>query len=211
MKYLILTADNKCIYTVTDSKIVATSLEAGDIDSFTIGIADREFNEMNKDGQFAKKVYQFVPAENYPLFSRSFKEIDSATISQEWFAQQALLYKRQELFIQLEISMEMALLKTSRTWWTDFPVVAERQLSLCNFKQGEFTPMIEEYARILEMPVDQAYKELALQIESDNLARFKISGFGEKWKRIINNTYSIEELLTVRQNMVKDFWTNSRI
>ena len=33
----------------------------------------------------------------------------------------------------------------------------------------------------------------------------------KKWKRIINNTYSIEELLTVRQNMVKDFWTNSRI
>jgi hypothetical protein len=71
--------------------------------------------------------------------------------------------------------------------------------------------MIEEYAIVLGVPCNDAYKELKFVIESDNMIKFRIQALSEKWKRVINNTVDVESFNIIKQGIIRDFWFNASI
>jgi hypothetical protein len=74
-----------------------------------------------------------------------------------------------------------------------------------------FTPAIHEYARILEMSEQEAFKELTLQTETQIMKKFRIQALAEKWKRKINTCYTKDEIEAVKKQMNREFITNGNL
>ena len=89
--------------------------------------------------------------------------------------------------------------------------MAQEALDASNPVTGEYSILIQEYARTLEQPIELAYKELKLRIDSDNITKFRVSALEEKWKNRINACVTKEEIELTRQAMVRELWLNSLI
>jgi uncharacterized protein (DUF4415 family) len=207
MKYLILSMENHAVYTMVMSPVIANALVSGDGDTVIRGITTATSPEytrpLNRD--WFQGTYWQVGSDN------RFTEIDPTKITDKWRAQQQVMRLRQDLLFAWQSHLEASLSRVVRHTWQHFDVLAEAEFSRCDPAQGQYSWIIEEYARIIEQPVEQAYKELKLRIESDNMVRFRIQAMGEKWKARINAVTEVSQSDQVRKEMAREFWLNSVI
>jgi len=208
MRYLIISSDNYLIHTMTHRPISATALIEGDGNLLVRGITSSSFLDYNKItdyNMFFKKVYT-IGSQGLRLV-----EVDSKKVSPDWKATQQILKMRQGLFFNWETHTTNALTRVNRNKWEHFDVVAEQEIAKCRPADNDYTWIIEEYARTIEEPVEKAYKELKLRIESDHVTKFRIQALAEKWKRRINLVTTQTEANEVKQDMIREFNLNSLI
>jgi hypothetical protein len=208
MKYLILSMENHFVYTMTPRSLCATAVVAGDGDSVIKGVTSgnsADFDKIKDRQQFYKDVWMVDQRTN------SLSIVPWSQVSDSWKQQQKILVLRQDLFYSWETFTAGALARLTRYKWDQFDQLATRELDKCDPLANQYTMMLEEYARVMEVPVEQAYKELKLRIESDNIARFRITAMAEKWKNIINTITTSDESASVRKEMVREFWLNAAI
>lgn len=208
MKYIIVSMENWCIFTYTSSKHIANALAAGVGDSTAVGMSkfsNKWYGKIKDRDMFYQKVIM-LDSKN-----RTMKEMSAETVTDSWKETQDLIRMRQRAFFAWETATTAALSKLEQNHWDYFDTVCEQQIALCDPDSNLYTPMLEEYARTVEQPVDHAYKNLKMRIESDNAAKFRVQSLSEKWKNKINECYTREELQATVQGMQRDFWLNSRI
>lgn len=208
MKYIIVSMENWCIFTYTESLHIANAISAGVGDAVTVGMSkasNKWYEKIKNRNMFYQKVIM-LDSKN-----RTMKEMPADTVTDSWRETQDLIRLRQRAFFAWETATWAALSKLERNHWDYFDTVCEQEMARCNPDQDQYTPMIEEYARTIEQPVDHAYKNLKMRIESDNVAKFRVQSISEKWKNKINESYTREEMQATVQGMQRDFWLNSRI
>ena len=208
MKYLILSMENWCIFTYTPRAISASAMAAGDGDSVVKGITFGncvDYGKISNRDMFYSNIYMMEQKTNKLVI------VPDDQVSDSWKQQREILRLRQDAIFLWETYTANSLVRVVRHAWQHFDVVAEAELSKCDPTADQFTHIIEEYARIMELPVNRAYKELKLRIESDNVARFRIQAMAEKWKNKINQSNTADEINKVKQEMLNEFWLNSYI
>lgn len=208
MKYLIISQENFCVYTWTSRVITANALIAGDGDSMIRGVTVSNcisYNTITDRDMFVNKVYQINNHRNELV------EVPLSNVTDSWKEKQQLLRYKQDAFWNWESNINASLARTIKHTWDSFDVVAQRALESSNPTTGEYSILIQEYARTLEQPVELAYKELKLRIDSDNITKFRVSALEEKWKNKINACLTKEEIELTRQAMVRELWLNSLI
>jgi hypothetical protein len=210
MRYLIGSSENDCVFTITNKPISAMALASGLLDSFVVGINPYTHSDLYQQKPSREFFYSQVWRTDAKNMSRLVL-VDPTTVSAEWRAQQELIRARQNVFVIWESFTEAALVKSQRHLWDQFASVAQQQIALCDAAKGQFTPMIEEYARCMELLPAQALKELKLQSESDNFSRFRITAMAEKWKQKINATTTVAEVSELVPLMTREFWRNASI
>jgi hypothetical protein len=207
MKYLILSMENFCVYTMIMSPTMANAIIGGDGDSMIRGITwanSPEYARATDRDWFYKGIWQI---DN----TNRFVEVNESKVSATWLAQRDLLRMRQDLFFAWDTHLSNSLVRVVRHAWEHFDVTALAEIDKCNPETGQYSWIIEEYARIINQPVEKAFKELKLRIESDNNVRFRIQAMGEKWKNEINKVASYADADRVRKEMSREFWLNSLI
>ena len=210
MRYLIGSTENNCVFTVSTRPINATALTSGLIDSFVTGITPCTHKDLYK--QTADRDFFYTHIWSLDVkHGAKLTLANPAAVSSSWLALRELVRARQSMFTIWESFTASALVKSQRHQWDQFNTVAQEQIAQCDAGNNQFTPMIEEYARCLNLPPDQALKELQLQTESDNFSRFRITAMAEKWKQKINAATTVEQVAQIRSPMSRDFWQNAAI
>jgi hypothetical protein len=212
MKYLVISNENNCVYTFTPRKNTAVALADGGGDAYALGVTyanmskPSDFEMIKNRDVFYDKIYQFDTGK-----TNSFMIVDQKNVSQSWLDRRNLLRARQEAFFAWETMVENANLYTTKNVWNDFDVYMENELGKCDVKEKSFSWVIEEWARIFNTSVEESYKELKLQSESNRIKKFRVEAMAEKWKRKINAMTSPDEVTNLRKEMNKEFWLNSWI
>ena len=208
MKYLILSTENFCVYTMSPRVITANALVSGHGDSMIRGITwsnSVEYNRVVNRDFFYNKIYMVDTKRN------AFVEVDPDKVSDTWKETREILRLRQDAFYNWETHVANSLARVIRHSWEHFDVVAEQEIAKCDPANNVYTWILEEYARTMSVSVQQAYKELKLRIESDNISRFRIQALAEKWKLKINQCNTFSDIEATRLEMVREFWLNSLI
>ena len=208
MKYLVLSTENWCIYTMTPTPFTANALAEGDGDSIVRGLTPQNSADHARcvdRAFFYNKIWMIDNKKN------TFVEVDPNNVSDSWKKQREILFLRQNAFVHWETHISNSLVRMQRHKWEAFDSYMWEELKNCDPTINQFSKIVEEYARILEIPVDMAYGELKLRIESDNSVRFRIQAMAEKWKRQINRGETQDELKEIRKQMTRDFWQNCLI
>ena len=210
MKYLIVSMENDCVFTYTPRAITAAALCEGDIDSVVVGLTyaytpAADYNMIKNRELFYGKSYVFDFKNN------SLTETSQDNLSASWKQTQEVVRLRQEAFFNWETLTWNASLKATQNTWDGYDFVAYTELEKCDPALGVFTPPIQEYARILEMPTADAFKELKLQTDTQILKKFRIQSLSEKWKRKINTCYTKDEIEAVKKQMNREFITNGNL
>lgn len=207
-RYLIASLENTSIYLMTPSVITANALVAGSGDSvikvFTV-YNSVDYGKLTK-GMFADKVYSIDQKAGNSLV-----EMPDEHVTMSWKETRTILNIRQNLFGRWESFTKQALARQTRHQWAEFDFVAMEQIKQSIPSENQYTWMLEEYARIMEVPVDRAYKELKLRLESDLMTKFRIQALAEKWKDKINQVTMTQQVEDIRREMAREFWQNSSI
>lgn len=205
-KYIVFSTENNCIYTWTLDVNVANFLVSGDGDSMIKAVTSYNTPDFKKINDIsADNTYLLVPATN------GITQISNDKVSDSWKKQKKILIFRQRCFAYCTTQIHDCYARVTRNIWESFDVVAAAELAKCDPSQNYYTPMIEEYAMVLGISCEQAYKKLTFAIESDNMVKFRIQALAEKWKNIINSTVDTESFEVIRQGMIQDFWLNASI
>lgn len=208
MKYVVISMENQCIFTYTTSKHIANAICSGLGDTLMLGmskVTNKWYPNIKDKDMFYQKVIM-LDAKN-----RTMKVMPAETVSDTWRETQDLVRLRQRAFYAWESATSSALSKVERNQWEYFDTVCEQELAKCNPDANEYSWMIEEYARTVEQPVEHAYKNLKMRIESDNVAKFRIQALAEKWMNKFNQMYTKEEIDAGIKEMVREYWLNSKI
>lgn len=209
MKYVLVSTENNCVYTYTPLPTMATAIQQGESDVFIVGITQAncpDYALFQHRDYFYEKIMYFDIMRTY-----RFIETSPDDVSDKWKQRREIIRLRQELFYLWDTHAANSLARNTQYAWEHFPVVALEELSKCDPKSDKYTWIIEEYARIMEVPVKQAYKELKLQIESDNIRKFRVQTLAEKWKKQINACNDSSQIAECRRNLIREFWQNSYI
>jgi len=205
MHYLVVSHENFCVYTSTNRLVTANALASSSIDCFVRGITPfvNNYEKFKNRTEFYDNVWkndkrsgQLVP-------------IDPTQVSESWLINREIIKRRHILFGIWETHTGNALLRVDTTKWTAFSAVADIEITKCDPSKGFYTLMIEEYARIVERPVEQVFAELSLKIETENITKFRITALAEKFKDMINQAITQEELDIVRMQIYTEFWGNA--
>ena len=207
-KYLIASLENTSVYLMTPSVITANALVSGSGDSiikvFT-AYNSADYGKITRN-MFTEKVYSIDQKAG-----NIFVEMPDEHVSASWKETRSTLLIRQHLFGRWESFTKQALARQTRHQWGEFDFVAMEQIKESDPSSNTYTWMLEEYARIVEIPVDRAYKELKLRLESDLMTKFRIQALAEKWKDRINQVTMQQQVEDVRREMAREFWQNSSI
>lgn len=207
-RYLIASLENTSVYLMTPSIITANALVSGSGDSiikvFT-AYNSADYGKITRN-MFIEKVYSIDQKGG-----NTFVEMPDEHVSSSWKETRSILLTRQHLFGRWESFTKQALARQTRHQWAEFDFVAMEQIKESDPASNTYTWMLEEYARIVEMPVDRAYKELKLRLESDLMTKFRIQALAEKWKDKINQVTMQQQVEDVRREMAREFWQNSSI
>lgn len=206
MHYLVISHENFCVYTCTHRLVTANALASSSIDCFVRGITPFAVANFDKF-KYPKEFYENVWKNDKR--SGQLISIDPSQVSESWLINREIIKLRHNLFNVWETYTGNALLRVDSTKWTAFSAVADAEIKRCDSNQGIFTPMIEEYARISERPVEQVFAELSLKIETENISKFRITALAEKFKDMINQSTTQEELDKIRTQMYIEFWGNA--
>lgn len=208
MKYLVISMENWCVFTYTESMHIANALAAGSGDVVVFGVAQNSnkwYQKIKDRDMFYEKVIM-LDSKN-----RTMKVMSADTVSDSWRDTQDLLRMRQRSFFAWETATWGALSKLEKNHWNYFDTICEQELAKSDPDTNTYSLLIEEYARTMDQPVDHAFKDLKMRIESDNAAKFRVQALADRWKNKINESFTREELQATVQEMRREFWLNSRI
>lgn len=211
MRYLIVSWENSCVYGSTHRAVTANAILAGlGSYAFVKGVSPHtttmvDYNIAKTPANFKQNIYQTL---NGTTVFTKLTSIDNGT---DWFRVRELVQRRLHLFGIWESYTAGALSRTTRYQWNEFHNVACNELRNCNPANNQYTPAFEEYARILEVAEEIAYKELKLTTETDTLTRFRITAMAEKWKQKINLVETQEHSRLLFGQMTQEFWGNTQI
>lgn len=207
MIYLIAGYENFCVYTATGSPLIANALIGSSIDAYTRLLTPHHAKEyeLAKDPNFFYKNVIKVSARGDMQLST----LANTEISEQWLENRKILQRRRQLFTIWENYITGALVRVQRYKWEGFTSIASTELNLCNIENNQYTIMIEEYARAVELPVELAYKDLKQRVESDNITKFRLTALAEKWKYKINQTSTDSEFQLIVPEMTQEFQGNS--
>lgn len=207
MRYLIISYENLCVYTVVDSPIIANAIVASSIDTYVRAISPASCPEYDlcTDDYFYSNVCKVATGKGDIMMS------SKDDVSQEWLINREILRVRKNIFKVWEIFTANALIRVQRYQWDGFTSLARSELEKCDIANNKYTIMIEEFARIVDLPIDQFCKDLTLKLEADNITKFRITALAEKWKSRINNSRSKAEFAVIVPEMHQEFNSNSFI
>lgn len=210
MKYLVVSMENDCVFSYSPRAMTAAALCEGDIDAVVVGLTyaftpAADYNMIKNRDLFYGKAYVYN-FKKYSLVETSFDNL-----SDKWKQTQEIVRMRQEAFFTWESLTYNASLKATQNTWDGYDFVAYTELKKCDPSRGVFTPAIHEYARILEMTEQEAFKELLLQTETQIMKKFRIQALSEKWKRKINTCYTKDEIDAAKKQMNREFITNGNL
>lgn len=208
MKYLVVSAENLCVYTYSPRPVTAHAISAGIADSMVFGLTEMNsphFNKFANRNFFHNKVWVLVLSPT----GITLKERNQSEVTEDWVKNREIARARQNAFAIWETHTEHALARTNRRSWEPFTLIATQQLDMCKPEEGYYTKCIEEYAKVMMKPVDHVYKELKLQIDSDTNVKFRIQALADKWKDKINECDTQEQINKAKEYMLREFWTNS--
>jgi hypothetical protein len=206
-KYLILSMENECIYTITTDPETANALAASNINTIIRPITRRSFSDYDKVNRdyFKDKIYKS------DFRNRTISEIDSTLISQNWKDEREWMLLRQEALTVLEVQYRIAITPTQWSYEDNFSNEVWQEIMLCDPNNDLYTRYIEEYARIVDKSSNQVYKELKLKIEGEKFIRFRINALVERWKLKINQIKTQEDYEKLRLDLIDEFWWKSKI
>lgn len=207
MRYLIISYENLCVYTLVDSATIANAIAGSSIDTFirAINPANCPNYDICTDDYFYDNVCKIATGKGEIM--KSSKD----DVSKEWLLNREILQARKNIFKVWEIYTANALIRVQRYKWDGFTSLAESELAKCDLQNQKYTIMIEEFARIIDLPIDQFCKDLKLKLEADNITKFRITALAEKWKHKINNSRSRQDLSSIVPEMHQEFNSNSFI
>lgn len=207
IKYLVGSAENDCVFTTVNSAVLATKLVQGGLDFWSKAIflstQPDLYNLLLDPNYFTKNIYK--------LEKNNLVAVPADGISEYWLKMQKVMHARRRLFCVWEVMVFNAYARLIRYHCADFPAIAKEQIKLCDISGGVYTPMIEDYARVLDQDPGLVCKDLSFQIESDEFSKFKIVAMAEKWAKLINSTDSEEEINSLQGLMQQDFVGNAMI
>lgn len=207
-KYLVLSWENHCVFTVCNNPASANALAASNINSVVRCASKymfRDFAKISNREVFKESIFKLDNLKD------QFVTVSPDLISDSWKAERAEIWLRQDAFALLEMYEIAASSSVSKYHNTGFMSEVYNQLSLCSPSTGYYTNPIEEYARILNVPVNEVYKELKLKYDGSIILSFRIAGLVEKWTQQIQRIKTQAEFNTVRTTMFQEFWGNSQI
>ena len=207
-KYLILSIENQCVFTMTRDPVVANALCSSDINTVIRPITRYNFNDFDKINNrdyFKDKIYKSEFRDKF------LSEVDVNLISQVWKDERESMRYKQDALTLLEVHYLSAITPAETAHNINFSNEAWQEIMLCDIEKGLYTRYIEEYSRILDKPIDQVYRELKLKIEGEKFIRFRVSALVERWKIKINEIKNHEDFIKVRDDMVNEFWVKSQI
>lgn len=200
--------ENWCVFTYTRNIHIANALADGAGDAVVFGIgktSNKWYNKIKNRDLFYEKVVM-LDSKN-----KTMKEVPPETVTDSWKDMQDLLRMRQRALLTWQNITLAALNKLGKNHWDYFDSVCEQEIAKSNPSTGEYSLLIEEYARTMEQPVDHVYKDLKIRLESDNAAKFRVQALANRWKNKINQSFTREEVQASIQEMRREFWLNSRI
>lgn len=201
-KYLILSTENNCIYTWTDSEVVAAAINDGDMDSLVRVItrhnSAKSFNLLD--------TADVTDTYTVDLVKNAVSIISNTDVTESWLNQKNILLFRQRCFDYWHTTVVDAYARIAPSVWQSFDVVALDEVNKCDPSKSYYTPMIEEYANVLGKSLPDTYKELKLTLESNLIKKFRIQGLSEKWKNIINSATNVNSFDAIKLGINQDFW-----
>jgi len=207
MHYLVVSHENFCVYTSTSQLVIANALASSSIDCFIRGVTSFNLNNYNKFTN-PKEFYENIWKNDYRA-QYNLVPVDPSQVNENWLKNREIIKRRHILFSVWDSHTSNALARVDTTKWPAFSAVAETEIKQCDSDKGIFTPMIAEYARISERPVAEVFDELKLKIETENLAKFRITALAEKFKDKINQAITQEDMDQVKAQMYIEFWGNA--
>lgn len=207
-KYLIVSLENISILLMTESIVIANALVSGSGDEivrYIDPIISADYDVMTEE-KFNEGFYTMDGKNRNRLVL-----LPDEYITDSLREKKKVLNIRKYLLEMLESFTASALVRQVRHKWSEFDLVAMEQIKQSDPTTGNYTWMMEEYSRIMGMPVEHAYKELKIRIESDILTKFRVQTLAEKWKEIINQTTSDSDKNTIITGMGRDFWKNNTL
>jgi len=207
-KYLIVSLENISILVMTESIVIANALISGSGDEiirYIDPIISADYDIMTEE-KFNEGFYTMDGKNRNRLVLLSDEYITDSLREKK-----KVLNFRKYLLEMLESFTASALVRQVRHKWSEFDLVAMEQIKQSDPATGNYTWMMEEYSRIMGMPVEHAYKELKIRIESDILTKFRVQALAEKWKDAINQTTSESDKSTIIAGMGRDFWKNNTL
>lgn len=207
MRYLIISYENLCVYALVDSPIIANAIAGSSIDTFVRAITPTSCPdyELCTEEYFQNNVLKVATGKGNIMKS------SEEEVSKEWLVNREILKARYKIFKVWESYTANALIRVQRYQWSGFTAVASSELEKCDLANNKYTIMIEEFARVVDLPIDQFCKDLRLKLEADNITKFRITALAEKWKTRINNSRTRQELTSIVPEMFQEFNSNSFI
>lgn len=207
MKYLVGSTENGCVFTMVRSPVVANALVRGGLDFWFRGIAFNNqkdlYQQITGPGLFEKNIFKLENAVLRPM--------EEKNISRYWLNMRRIMAERRLLYNFWEWLTVNALEKAERFHCEGFQRIMEKQITLCDLDQEIYTPMVEYYARTLDLEPKQVCKDLKFQIENDEFTKIKITAMAERWVRIINDTTDIEKLKSLHGQLKQDYFGNANL
>lgn len=207
LKYLVVSAENDCVFAMVHSPVIASALVRGGLDFWSRSVSP--FVERGLYGQIPTQDH-FEKA-IYKIEKNALRSVDRDGVTDYWLHMRDIIRERRILFNIWEALTINALDKLNRYHSADFLRLAEKQLAQCDPSSQKFTPIIEDYAQTIGMEPLVAYRHLRFQLDNDEITRFKITAMAEKWVGIINSTNNIKELQELRPMLYQALYGNSVI
>jgi len=154
-KYLLISMENQCAYTMTWDPVTANSLAASNINTHIRTVTKytfEDFDKINRDF-FRQKIYKME------FRDTKLSEVDPSVISPEWKDERDAMHFRQDGHGLLEIHYLTAVAPMERSHWGEFSNQAWQEISACDPENNMYTRYIEEYARIMDKSSSEIYKE----------------------------------------------------
>jgi hypothetical protein len=222
--YLVIDQINKCVITNTNSAATANAVSNGILNSSPMvvwfpyielnhNIIKSNSNEninykllrqfktkFSNAGQSTSDSNMYEVVDQTPN-GRVFDliQMDQKLITREWIARRQLGNFRARLMIELETHCERYLARSVNFCGDEISLpYIQKQLELSNPDFNIYSPGIQEWADIVEMPVEVAYQELKMKFDSSSISVMRVHAI---WSKFVNkfNNITLEDNITSAQ------------
>lgn len=124
----------------------------------------------------------------------------------EFYAKKELAQERSKYIYALEVYFQMYLTRVVDYYDQGTEAYIISELDQCNPLANYYTYGIQEYARVLGIHPETAYKEFKLRYDTQMLTRLRNFAMFQKWLDIMNTCYTKEELQEALKNANNEIW-----
>lgn len=124
----------------------------------------------------------------------------------EFYAKKELAQERSKYIYALEVYFQMYLTRIVDYYDQGTEAYIISELDQCNPLANYYTYGIQEYARVLGIHPETAYKEFKLRYDTQMLTRLRNLAMFQKWLDIMNTCHTKEELQEALKNANNEIW-----